>query len=82
MRIHHPDLDRTVDLPDGAARSLCRRRGWVPVDDDAPAAPAVKRPAGNASTEAWAAYADHLGVDLPDGASRDEIRDVVDATEI
>lgn len=34
-------------------------------------------PAGNASREEWAAFAAELGVDVPEGAKRDEIRDLV-----
>jgi len=77
MRIRHPDLDRTVDLPRSAAESLCRRRGWQPADDAQPAA--VERPPGNATTDAWSDYAGHVGVDIDDDATRDEIRDAVDA---
>lgn len=43
-------------------------------DDDT-----LEPPAGNASTADWAAYAARLGIDVPDGARRDEIRDLIDS---
>lgn len=36
-------------------------------------------PHGNASREAWAAYADRLGVEYPEGAKQKEIRELVAA---
>lgn len=53
---------------------------WVPLDErgsTAPSEPTPVRPAGNASRQAWADYAVGVGVDVPDGASRNQIRDLV-----
>lgn len=44
------------------------------------ALPAPERPAGNASTADWQAYAKAVGVEVPDDAGRNDIRDIVDAT--
>lgn len=41
--------------------------------------PADEAPKGNASTEVWAAYAVSVGVAVPSGASRDDIRALVEA---
>lgn len=35
-------------------------------------------PAGNASREAWAEYAKHLGIEVAEDATRNEIRDNVE----
>jgi len=39
----------------------------------------VERPPGNATTDAWRDYAGHVGVQVDADATRDEIRDAVDA---
>lgn len=39
-------------------------------------------PRGNGSTKEWAAYAASLGVEVPDGATRDEIKDLVAASAV
>lgn len=41
----------------------------------------VERPSRGASLAAWAAYADTHGFTFPEGAGRDEIRDLVEAAE-
>lgn len=41
----------------------------------------LDKPAGNASTEAWAEYADAIGVEYDEGAGRDEIRAAVAARD-
>lgn len=40
-----------------------------------------ERPAGNASTEVWAAYAAAIGVSFPEDAGRDDIRKAIDDAE-
>lgn len=49
----------------------------VPAEGDS--APAVGEPRGNASTEAWAAYARDLGVEFPKDATRKDIQEAIDA---
>lgn len=54
---------------------------WVPLDErgtaSEPPQPVPSRPAGNASRQAWADYATAVGVDVPDDATRNQIRDLV-----
>lgn len=45
------------------------------------APPAVEEPAGNASTEEWAAYAAALGVEVPEDAGREAIKDLIAEAE-
>lgn len=59
--------------------------GWKPADTKAEQAaastlptPPPKNGAGS-GTQAWADYAELLGVDVPDDASRDEIQAAVEA---
>lgn len=80
-----------LDIPAkgvGAIRAL----GWVPVDKPAQrdeswldyydeAHVEIPEPKGNASREEWAAYAAQVGVEVPDGATRNEIRDAVKTRE-
>lgn len=42
-----------------------------------PVEPEDNRPAGNASREVWAEYAESIGVEVADGATRAEIIDAV-----
>lgn len=61
---------------------------WVEVGDhilDSSSAPAVEpagldedRPRGNASRDEWAAYAQSLGIEVPEDAGREEIKALVD----
>lgn len=41
------------------------------------AKPEPVEPKGNGSTAEWAAWAAHLGIEVPDGTKRDEIKDLV-----
>ena len=43
------------------------------------AVPEPEEPKGNATTAEWAAWAAHLGIEVPDGAKRDEIKALVEA---
>lgn len=66
--------------PAGVSRGQLRRRLWhsVPAGQAAAIpspAPAGDRPAGNASSDEWAAHAAAEGVD-PAGLTRNEIRDL------
>lgn len=42
-----------------------------------PPPPAVEEPAGNASTEDWAEFAASLGVEVPEDAGREAIKDLI-----
>lgn len=67
MKLTHPDSDQVLDVdPKHAPRYTSQ--GWRPATPDAPA--------GNASLDAWQAFARERGFtdeDL-DGKSRDELR--------
>jgi hypothetical protein len=60
-------------------------KGKAPEPANAPQKPAdepeggVIEPKGNASREEWAAYAAHLGVQVPDDSGRDAIKELVAA---
>jgi hypothetical protein len=41
----------------------------------------AEAPHGNASLEAWSAYATGLGIDVPEGASRDDVKAMVAAKQ-
>lgn len=53
----------------------------VPVDTDRDEAPepegGLAPPSGNAPTADWVAYAARIGVDVPDGARRDDVRQAI-----
>lgn len=66
-----PSGGRVTVHPDRVGRYLSRgyrKTGEAPVSSDG------DRPKGNASRDEWAAYADSLGVTYPEGATRDDIR--------
>lgn len=46
------------------------------LEDGATVAASVERPAGNASRDEWAAYAEAQGVDVSDDMSRNDLRDM------
>lgn len=50
---------------------------WVPLDERGAAGETPAPPKGNASREAWAEYARARGVDVPDDATRNEIKAAV-----
>ncbi|WP_163185972.1 hypothetical protein [Cellulosimicrobium sp. SL-1] len=60
-------------------------KGKAPEPASTPQKPAdapeggVAEPKGNASRDEWAAYAAHLGLEVPDDAGRDAIKDLVAA---
>lgn len=66
-RLHHPDLDVTIDVDENRARNR-RASGWVDV---------VERPNVSDPKDDWVAYAETQGVD-PDGLTK---ADLIDATE-
>lgn len=89
-RFQHEKTRVVVNVDDVTASTL--GAGWVSLGD-APAIEAsnvpephvaasdpaeVEAPAGNASREKWAAYAAHLGIEVADDATRNEIRDNVE----
>lgn len=54
----------------GAKKVARHKARSAPVAGDA-------APAGNASTEEWAAHAESLGIDVPDDVGRDDIKALV-----
>jgi hypothetical protein len=50
-------------------------KGLVAVEPPAPIVPT--EPRGNASIEAWSAWADHLGVEYPEDARRNDIKALI-----
>ncbi len=70
-------LPAESDLRDGEAARLVAGGFVEAVEDAEPEVPSA--PHGNASTEAWAAYAVSLGVEVPDGATRDDIKALIAA---
>lgn len=78
-RLRNRKTGVVVNVDDGTASKL--GRDWVAVEKAA-TRPAVEddgTPRGNASRDEWAAYAESLGIDVPDEAKRDEIKDLVTA---
>lgn len=67
-----------VDVPDGLVERYTAA-GWVSGKSSTGAGDGS--PKGNASREAWAEYADTLGVEYADDASRDDIKAAVAATQ-
>lgn len=69
--------------PADVAKQITNADAWE--DGDVPAAEASDGPeepprsGQGATTDAWRAYADQLGVDVPDDAGRDDIIAAVDA---
>jgi len=83
IRLRNTSTGVVVRVDDATATRL--GADWQPAD--APAAPvaaetgpAVARPRGNASRAAWAAYADAVGVEYGEDATRNEIKAAVAAT--
>jgi hypothetical protein len=67
-------------LPDWARKAITNPKVWDGEDDEpVEETPAVlERPAGNASREKWAAYAQQEGVKLEPDMQRDDIKAAVD----
>lgn len=80
-RLRNSKTGVVVNVDEAAAARLGTE--WVPASKGAaptpPPVPEVAAPKGNASREAWAAYADTVGVAYPDEAKRDEIKTLVGA---
>lgn len=66
-------------VPDWAAAKITNPKAWEPEPE--PELAAAGRPARNASREVWAAFAGVRGIDVPDGATRDQIIAAVDEAE-
>jgi hypothetical protein len=41
VKLHHPDLDRTIEVPDGANLGVYKRSGWTEVPDEPAEQPTV-----------------------------------------
>lgn len=67
-----------VSVPDGLVERYTAA-GWV--SDKGSTGAGDGAPKGNASRDAWAEYADSLGVEYEDEASRDDIKAAVAAHE-
>ena len=65
----------TVNVADDKVERMLAAGGYRLPEDT----PTDGVPRGNASTEEWAAYATGLGVEVPEGAKRDDIRMLVEA---
>ena len=81
-----PQTGNQVNAP-GDALAAFLAAGWRRIDealDAAPVndpAPGMLEPRGNASVEIWEQYAAALGIEVPEGAKRDEIRALVSAAQ-
>lgn len=68
------------EVPGWAQKAITNPKVWDGEDDEpgeeTPAA--LERPAGNASREDWAAYAEQEGVELEPDMKRDDIKAAVD----
>lgn len=85
-RVKSPQTGGEVDAG-GEALKRFLAAGWTLVDADLASEsgdPAVgdevsARPRKNASRDDWAAYAESLGIEVPESAKQSEIRALVDA---
>jgi len=68
----------TVVHADGDLEAKLLGGGYRPADESDDEG---GRPRGNAGREAWAEYADSLGVEYPEDAKREDIKAAVDAVE-
>jgi hypothetical protein len=71
-------LPAVGDMAEGEAERLLEGGFVVVVEQEASGDAA---PAGNAGVEKWAAYATGLGLEVPEGASRDDIKALVAASQ-
>lgn len=83
MILSHPATKKRVaGVTNPATLAKLEAAGWSASREAqaprvAPSEPEI--PAGNASRDAWAEYARHLGITVEDDAKRDEIRANVEA---
>lgn len=80
IRLQHSRTGVIVNVDAGTRDTLDRE--WVADGEPEIVAPAgqgdeLTPPAGNASTEEWATFARSLGIEIDEGAKRDEIRALV-----
>lgn len=80
-------VDGVLETSDERVIARARRLGSLGVTVEATGGPEPVRverresPRGNSSRQAWADYADSLGIDYPEGARRDDIRAAVEAAD-
>jgi hypothetical protein len=66
------------DVPAWARKAITNPDVWGNGNEEADEPSTLERPAGNASRDAWAAYAAQEGVEVEDDMKRDDIVAAVD----
>lgn len=66
------------DVPSWAQKAITNPDVW---DGEADEPTTLEAPAGNASREKWAAYAEQEGVEVEDDMTRDDIKAAVDLSK-